>query len=117
MESIYDRDIINILYAMRGQGVRLKSLARQVYNLHADLFVTDLDYEELRDEIGRYLWHQSRRPTSPFCRLGYGMYALKADYSLQLDLFLDAQMKEEAKAEKQDETPEPPNNHVQLELF
>ena len=54
--------------------------------------------------------------TSPFCHTRYGTYAIKADFAIQLDLFLDFTPRRE-----QSIPPslggEPHPHHVQLELF
>lgn len=115
MKNIYHRDIVEILLECGREGYRIKNIARRIYNRHADLFVKDIDYDEIRDCIGRYLWGQSKRPESPFCRTRYGTYAIKADFAIQLDLFLDISPRNDAHKEQGNPTPNP--HHIQLELF
>ena len=94
MNNIYHRDIIEILLECGCDGLRIKNIARRIYNKHADFFVRDLDYSEIRDSVGRYLWEQS---------------------AIQLDLFLDFVSRSEAHKEQARPTSGP--KHIQLELF
>lgn len=110
MKNIYHSDIMSLLIMQGGEGMRLCTIARRVYNKHVDLFNSNLDYTDLRLKITSYLWSQSKRKDSPFIRIGYGIYAVKPDIAVQLDLFWDMQ---------QDLQPERPSrnaihNHVQL---
>lgn len=116
MKNIYHRDIVEILLECGREGLRIKNIARRIYNRHADFFVSDINYDEIRNSVGRYLWEQSKRNESPFCHTRYGTYAIKADFAIQLDLFLDFTPRREQS------TPpslggEPHPHHVQLELF
>lgn len=90
MKNIYHSDIVNLLIREGTDGMRLRAIARRVYNLHASLFNTELSYTVLRCQITSYLWKQSRRRDSPFCRVGYGTYAIRSSVAVQLDLFWDA---------------------------
>ena len=115
MNNIYHRDIIEILLERGREGLRVKNIARRIYNRHIDFFVHDVDYSEIRNSVGRYLWEQGRRQESPFTRTRYGTYAIKADFAIQLDLFLDLSPRSEAHKEQSRTTTYP--RHVQLELF
>jgi len=117
VKNIYHRDIVEILLECGRDGLRIKNIARRIYNRHADFFVTDIDYGEIRNDVGRYLWEQSRRSESPFHRTRYGTYAMKADFAIQLDLFLDNAIRTEANKEQTKPLPLPNPHHVQLELF
>ena len=97
------------------EGLRIKNIARRIYNRHIDFFVSDIDYSEIRNNVGRYLWEQSRRNESPFLRTRYGTYAIKADFAIQLDLFLDNAIHVEAHKEPVKLVPN--THHIQLELF
>ena len=115
MNNIYHRDIIEILLECGREGLRIKNIARRIYNRHIDLFVADVDYSEIRNNVGRYLWDQSRRNESPFFRTRYGTYAIKADFAIQLDLFLDNAIR--AEVHKEPAKLMPNSRHIQLELF
>ncbi len=115
MKNIYHRDIIEILLECGREGLRIKNIARRIYNRHVDFFVNDIEYSGIRDSVGRYLWEQSKRPESPFIRTRYGTYAIKADFAIQLDLFLDNAIRTEIRKEQAKPAPNP--RHIQLELF
>jgi len=115
VNNIYHRDIIEILLECGRDGLRIKNISRRIYNKHADFFVRDLDYSEIRDSVGRYLWEQSQRVESPFVRTRYGTYAIKPDFAIQLDLFLDFVTRSDTHKEQAKPTPNP--HHIQLELF
>ena len=119
MNNIYHRDIVEILIECGREGLRIKNIARRIYNRHVDLFVQDIDYAEIRDSVGRYLWLQSKRSESPFHRTRYGTYAIKADFAIQLDLFLDFAPRSETHKEAPLPAPgaEQGPRYVQLELF
>ena len=118
VNNIYHRDIIEILLECGREGLRIKNIARRIYNRHVDFFVHDVEYSEIRDNVGRYLWEQSRRNESPFLRTRYGTYAIKADFAIQLDLFLDISPRNEVhKATPQPIGGEYCPRHIQLELF
>lgn len=115
VNNIYHRDIIEILLECGREGLRIKNIARRIYNRHADFFVTDIDYSEIRNSVGRYLWEQSQRHESPFTHARYGTYAIKPDFAIQLDLFLDNAIRSEFRKEQAKAVPNP--HHIQLELF
>jgi len=115
VKNIYHRDIVEILLECGREGLRIKNIARRIYNRHADFFVTDIDYSEIRNAVGHYLWEQGRRNESPFFRTRYGTYAIKADFAIQLDLFLDNAIRSEVR--KEQPKPQPNPHHIQLELF
>lgn len=115
MNNIYHRDIIEILLECGREGLRIKNIARRIYNRHIDFFVSDVDYSDIRNNVGRYLWEQSRRNESPFLRTRYGTYAIKPDFAIQLDLFLDNAIR--AEVHKEPAKPMPNLHHIQLELF
>ena len=117
MNNIFHRDIIEILLECGREGLRIKNIARRIYNRHVDFFVSDIDYSEIRDSVGRYLWEQARRHESPFLRTNYGTYAMKPDFAIQLDLFLDNAIRGEVHRGEQQSKPVSAPRHVQLELF
>lgn len=91
MNNVYHSDIMNLLIHQGREGMRLCNIARRIFNKHVDLFDNKLDYTDLRRAISSYMWSQSRRKDSPFVRIGYGIYAVKPDIAVQLDLFWDYQ--------------------------
>ena len=115
VNNIYHRDIIEILLECGSDGLRIKNLARRIYNKHVDFFVSDIEYNEIRDCIGRYLWEQSKRNESPFTHTRYGTYAIKPDFAIQLDLFLDYEPRSETHKDPPRVGSE--HRHIQLELF
>ena len=115
MNNIYHRDIIEILLECGRDGLRIKNIARRIYNKHVDFFIKDIEYCELRDSIGHYLWEQSQRHESPFTHTRYGTYAIKPDFAIQLDLFLDFASHNETRREPV--MPQTGPRHIQLELF
>ena len=90
MKNVYHHDIIRLLIKEDRQGLRVRNIARRIYNMHADLFDSSLRYDALYAQIAAYLWTQSRRPSSPFVRTAYGRYSIKSHIAVQLDLFWDA---------------------------
>ena len=117
MNNTYHRDIIEILQECGRQGYRIKKIAQRIYNLHADFFATDVNYDEIHRSVGRYLWRQSKRLESPFCRTCYGTYAIKPGWAIQLDLFHDISPRAEEPEEEPEREPAPAPHHIQLELF
>jgi len=93
-------------------GMNVRTLARQLYNLHCGIFALDVVYETLYNQVRMYLWRQSKQRHSPFIHLRRGQYALKQDIAVQLDIFIDIPIEEErqTKVPKRD-------NSLQLELF
>lgn len=119
VKDMYHRDIVGILLDSGRNGIRLCRIARKVYNMHVDLFNADLNYYDLRTTIGRYLWRETQKPESMFTHREYGVYALKNNAAIQLDLFWDQDLTnsqcEDLSPEKEKAVPAP--NAVQLELF
>ena len=71
------------------EGMNVRRLARQLFNLHTGIFSADLIYEQLYNQVRFYLYYQSRQRHSPFVHLRRGQYALKQDIAVQLDIFID----------------------------
>lgn len=113
MNNIYHRDIVDILLQAGPDGMRLCNIARNIYNRHADLFASDVVYEDIHYSVMTYLWRESQRKRSIFTHLAYGVYAIKAAIAIQLDLFVD--MSQEEEEEKPAEAPA--SSCTQLELF
>lgn len=90
MENKHYRDMVAILLA-HPEGVRVDSLARAVYNKHCDLFDPDgvTLYQRIHGSMYSHLWRNSRKPTAPFQRTGWGTYALSPHFVMQLELCFD----------------------------
>lgn len=116
MNNIYYRDIIELLLPHGQEGLKLSLIVRHIYNLHADLFNKKIKYEDIYKAVGMFLWKQSQKRESPFKHNAYGVYAIKPDMAVQLDLFWDLQEeKEKATEEKDVQTTK--NKVVQTDLF
>ena len=95
MKNIYHTDIMDMLLRSGREGMGLRQLARQLYNLHNGIFAHDVVYPQLYNQVRRYLWYQSRQRHSPFIHLRWGRYGLKQDIAVQLDIFIDMPKEEE----------------------
>lgn len=116
MNNAYHRDIMSLLIGSGHNGMRLGSITRQVYNLHTNLFSSEIDYPTLYRNIKNYLYHQSTLRRSPFVRRDRGCYAVKDDLAIQLDIFINTPIEENRKP-KESEPQHHPSNARQLTLF
>lgn len=91
MTNAYHTDIITLLTRCGKAGLRVADITRYVYNLHSGLFETGLTYDMLHQTLRCYLWRQSTLRRSPIQRVRYGVYALKPDMAIQLDLDFEHQ--------------------------
>ena len=114
MKNIYHRDIMEILLPQGSDGMRLYKIARRIYNMHADLFDCHLNYEDLRRMISNYMWRQSLRNDSPFIRNKYGVYAIRPDLAVQLDLFWDLRPVEQ---EEESHRKQEPSTYFDVSLY
>ena len=89
MKNAYHNDIMDMLIRSGREGMNVRRLARQLYNLHSGIFASDVVYEKLYNQVRGYLWYQSRQRHSPFVHLRWGQYALRQDIAVQLDIFID----------------------------
>lgn len=118
MNNIYYRDIIELLLPQGMGGLKLSIIAKRVYNLHADLFDDSIKYEEIYKEVGLFLWKQSQKRESPFRHNAYGIYSIKPDMAVQLDLFWDLPTDKEEDDGKEDAAAvNDINKCIQMELF
>jgi hypothetical protein len=115
MNNIYYRDIIELLLPHGKEGVKLSLIVRYIYNQHVDMFNNSIKYEELYKLVGSFMWKQSQKRESPFTHNSYGVYAIKPDVAVQLDLFWD--LPTEAPKEENKDSQTEKNNIVQMELF
>ena len=112
MRNVYHNDIIEMLLHSGREGMNVRQLSRRLFNLHNGIFVSDIVYDRLYNQVRSYLWYQSRQRHSPFVHLHRGQYALRQDIAVQLDIFIDSPKDEERipKSTKKDDS-------LQLLLF
>lgn len=105
MKNAYHNDLMDMLLRSGREGMNVRRLARQLYNLHSGIFASDVVYDVLYSQVRHYLYYQSRQRHSPFLHLHRGQYALRQDIAVQMDLFIDIPREEErpAKLLKRDE--------------
>lgn len=117
MNNAYHRDIMEILLACGGNGLKLHRISKKIYNRHADLFADDVNYDALYNSVRFYLWKQSKRRESPIMRNSFGVYAIKPDAAIQLDLFWDQKHQENRDEEETHSEEDKGPQHIQMELF
>ena len=117
MNNIYYRDIIELLLPYGQEGLKLSCIVRHLYNQHADLFNKNIRYEEIYKSVGMFLWKQSQKRESPFKHNSYGVYAIKPDVAVQLDLFWDMPNEDANATEEKKENKTSKNKAVQTVLF
>lgn len=73
------------------EGMRLGTIARNIYNRDCDLFDPDAEGKFMRiyRSVKRFLWYQSRLKRSPFSRNRWGYYGLRRSFAQQLELCFD----------------------------
>ncbi|MCF0198138.1 MAG: hypothetical protein HUK02_02295 [Bacteroidaceae bacterium] len=89
MKNQYHKDIIDLLIKQGKSGLSVGSIAQSIYNEHADFFADDVRYKKIHNAVQNYLWRQSKQRRSPFKRIGWGRYAIKPDFAVQLDFILE----------------------------
>lgn len=91
MKNLYYNDMVEMLMS-HPDGLRLRHIARVIYNSHCDLFDTAQGmgrYERIYGTVSRFLWSESRKQLSPFERRQWGLYALRRHFVVQLELCFD----------------------------
>ena len=116
MNNIYYRDIIELLLQHGKDGVKLSAIVKYIYNQHVDMFNDSIKYEDIYKAVGSFLWKQSQKRESPFTHNSYGVYAIKPDVAVQLDLFWDLPA-EELIAEPEEDSQACKKNVVQMDFF
>ena len=106
MKNAYHNDLMDMLLRSGREGMNVRRLARQLYNLHSGIFASDVVYEVLYSQVRHYLYYQSQQRYTPFLHLRRGQYALRPDIAVQMDLFIDMPREEErpVKSSKRDES-------------
>ena len=112
MNNIYHHDIMRLLIKAGSGGMNIRGIARHIYNKHAVFFDDETQWIKIYSKIRFYLWTLSRNKRSGVLRISRGQYALKPDFALQLDIFLDISLD----AEETEPTSKRINNAKQLEL-
>ena len=115
MNNIYYRDIIELLLPFGQEGMKLSCIVRHIYNQHVDMFNNTVRYENIYKAVGQFLWKQSQKKESPFKHNAYGVYAIKPDIAVQLDLFWD--LPDEPISEVDKNSIAEKNRIRQMELF
>lgn len=116
MNNIYYRDIIELLLPHGKEGLKLSLIVRYIYNQHVDMFNDSIKYEDIYKAVGSFLWKQSQKRETPFTHNSYGVYAIKPDVAVQLDLFWDLPA-EAMKEAVEEESRTDKSNVIQMELF
>lgn len=116
MNNIYYRDIIELLLPHGKEGLKLSLIVRYIYNQHVDMFNDSIKYEDIYKTVGSFLWKQSQKRETPFTHNSYGVYAIKPDVAVQLDLFWDLPA-EAMKEAVEEESRTDKSNVIQMELF
>lgn len=116
MNNMYYRDIIELLLPYGKEGLKLSHIVKHIFNKHADMFDNTIKYEDIYKAIGLFLWKQSQKRESPFIHNAYGIYAIKPDIAVQLDIFWDLPGENIKTEENKDSDPDN-NRIVQMELF
>lgn len=115
MNNIYYRDIIELLLPFGQEGMKLSCIVRHIYNQHVDMFNNTVRYEDIYKAVGQFLWKQSQKKESPFKHNAHGVYAIKPDIAVQLDLFWD--LPDEPISEVDKNSIAEKNRIRQMELF
>lgn len=113
MKNVYHSDIVGILLDAGEEGLKPCTIARKIFNRHADLFADDVVYEGIHNSVKSYLWRDVQRRGSVFQHKTFGVYAIKPAIAIQLDLFVDIPTDNEETEEEY----HTPSNAVQLDLF
>ena len=115
---MYDEDILHILTAVGQQGIKLRKLAKHVYNMNCTLF-SQPDFHEVLDYVHKYLIRNSRTPQSLIERAGKrGYYRLNARCSGAARLLLaNYQKRGSDTAGNGDSEDEKPQVDLSLSLF
>lgn len=89
MTNAYHSDIVQILLRSGSSGLPVAEISRIIYNKHAELFDEELTFDSIHQTLRCYLWRQIHYRHSPFFKVKYGVYAIKADMALQMDIDFD----------------------------
>ena len=87
MKNLYYNDMVAVLMK-NPEGMKVRKIARYIYNNDVSLFDFDAaaKFLKIHKSVQQFLWVQSRKRHSPFERKGWGTYALKQHFVVQLEL-------------------------------
>jgi len=108
----YERQIIEILYRAGKDGMRVKEVARRLYNLNTTLF-EPIDYPHLKAMVQSYLAYQSKRQGGVIVQASRGFYAISQNYMPQLTL----EFSDEEAVESDENNNSCPEDSRQLSIF
>jgi hypothetical protein len=90
MKNAHYNEMVRLLMD-NPDGLKVRKIARCIYNGEVSLFDSDAGekFQKIHKSVSRFLWTQSQRKRSPFERRGWGTYALKPKFVVQLELTFD----------------------------
>lgn len=104
MTNAYHSDIVQILLRSGRGGMPVAEISRLIYNKHAGLFDEELTFDSIHQTLRCYLWRQIHYRHSAFRKVKYGVYAIKDEMALQMDIDFDNPLPPlEMKEEKEEE--------------
>ena len=102
--ATYDEQIITILARAGKRGMSVKKISMQLYNLNCTLFSTP-DFDEIHKCVQQFLFRNSKKSQSLFCREAWGQYKLNPNSARAQQLVLKfAETHEEKEEEKEDDS-------------
>ena len=101
--ATYDEQIITILAKAGEQGMSVKKVSMQLYNINCTLFSTP-DFNDIHKYVQQFLFRNSRLSQSLFCNEARGIYKLNPNSARaqQLALIFAEQSDNEDGAEDSD---------------
>jgi len=114
MNHKYYRQIVELL-ALRPEGLKVSTIAKNIYNQEGNLFADEDHYDKLYESIRQFLWQQTQKKHSQFITVDgkRGYYKLRTNYSVQTEFqFASEDIIESLADNKKNE-----NQEGQLSLF
>ena len=119
MKNAHYNEMVRLLMD-NPDGLKVRKIARCIYNGEVSLFDNDAGrkFQIIHSSVSRFLWTQSRKKRSPFERRGWGIYALKHHFVVQLELTFDDWDDEDIIIEHQTKARRAPeDNSLMKDLF
>ena len=87
MKNLYYNDMVAVMMK-NPEGMKVRKITRYIYNNDVSLFDVNAaaKFKKIHKSVQQFLWVQSRKRHSPFERKGWGTYALKPNFVIQLEL-------------------------------